>query len=343
MEDTSKELVEFQPAGTFAQPVELKERLMLLAEGVRVIKALLVSGEDYMSIPTGGGKKSKPFLTKAGGEKLASIYGYRPRFVKTKEIDHPGNISQGLPPNWMFEYECELLRMGDNEVVGHGAGSCSSIESKYQWRWVTEDRLSAQEAQALKENVSTLATREIQRGKGRNAYTIKQYRILNPEIWDLRNTILKMAMKRAFMGAVLQATRLSSGFALEHDTMSSGNPDPRGELSDEQFDKLRGWTKKYNAIETMFKGRKRREITLSDFFEAEDLAQEFDARSEEPVIDANSREQLNEALRRYPELKAKLSKKKLTEIPVSEYESVMEEALSLDAEKAQRKEETGAE
>jgi hypothetical protein len=68
-------------------------------------------------------------------------------------------------------------------VLGSGMGSCSTMETKYRYRW---------------------------KGEGRN-----KARTENPDIADVYNTCLKMGVKRAQIAATLTVTGASDIFAPE--------------------------------------------------------------------------------------------------------------------------------
>ena len=76
----------------------------------------------------------------------------------------------------LFDYEIKCTLSRDGFRVATGLGSCSSFEGKYRWR-----------------------------GRGES-------RVENDDIATLKNTILKMAKKRAKVDATLSATRSSGMF-----------------------------------------------------------------------------------------------------------------------------------
>lgn len=82
-----------------------------------------------------------------------------------------------------FVIKGRLIHRNTGETVGTGVGSCSSLETKYRYRWVSADELGRQGLKT--EGLKT-------RGKGENT----RYRITNPEWDELQNTIFKMACKR---------------------------------------------------------------------------------------------------------------------------------------------------
>lgn len=155
-------------------------------------KDLLQRGVDYGVIPG----TDKPTLLKPGAERLCSALGLAPVFetldkVERWDIEHP-----------LFHYSitCRLIQIETGRTVATGSGSCNSMETKYRWRWLWENQIREQ-------GISTegLVTRRTKNGK-------LQYRVPNDEVFNLVNTIQKMACKRALIAAVLIGANASEFF-----------------------------------------------------------------------------------------------------------------------------------
>jgi len=97
--------------------------------------------------------------------------------------DHKILYSQETEEIITFQIQANLISRQTGNLVATGIGSCSTMESKYGYRWVENPEDYGYKRDEL--------TRR-RRGK---------YRIPNPEIADLGNTILKMATKRAEVDA----------------------------------------------------------------------------------------------------------------------------------------------
>lgn len=97
--------------------------------------------------------------------------------------DHKILYSQETNEIITFQIQANLISRQTDNVVGTGIGSCSTMETKYGFRWVESPEDYGYKREEL--------TRR-RRGK---------YRIPNPEVSDLGNTILKMATKRAEIDA----------------------------------------------------------------------------------------------------------------------------------------------
>ena len=76
---------------------------------------------------------------------------------------------------------------------------------------------------AIKNNTARKITKTSKSGKEMDAWEINEsvthYRVPNPEVVGLKNTIMKMAQKRAFVGAVLIATGASEFFTQDIEDM----------------------------------------------------------------------------------------------------------------------------
>ena len=121
----------------------------------------------------------KPSLLKPGAEKLMQLFGLGSRVSLTfKEIDHNGNFA-------MFVYKAEVYHLRTGVVICECEGSANSKEKKWATRpeWVD----------GVKKTVET-------------------------PIYDVLNTLMKMAQKRAEVGCVVKATGASDFFTQDIDS-----------------------------------------------------------------------------------------------------------------------------
>jgi hypothetical protein len=158
------------------------------------VQSVMVNGQDYGTIPG----TDKPTLLKNGADKLLMVYGYAPTF---SIIDKVEDWEKGF---FRYVVKCTVVSKRTGHVVADGTGECNSRESKYGDRWVFENQIPEgmdKEALQSRTNVSKKTGRP---------YT--QYKVPNPEIFNLVNTVLKMAEKRALVAATLHATAASDLF-----------------------------------------------------------------------------------------------------------------------------------
>lgn len=156
-----------------------------------VVQKTLKKGHDFGEVPG----TSKPTLLKPGGEKICMLFGLNPEyeFLQTTE-DYDKEF-------FSYNIRCTLFR--NRQPVAQGVGSCNSKEKKY--RFV---------------NVDTIPETYVgQSEEYTDKYGRVRYKINNPDICSLVNTILKMAKKRAFIDAVLQVASLSEVFTQDIEDM----------------------------------------------------------------------------------------------------------------------------
>ena len=170
-------------------------------------------GGDFGALPGAGAKK---VLLKSGADKLCEIYGLYDDYEIVARVE---DWDRGL---FDFELRCVLKSRRDDSIVGTGLGSCSSFESKYRWRlaqricpscgataiikgraeygggWVCFDKKGGCKAK-FDDTDRRITAQEIGR-------------VENPDIIDTKNTVLKMAKKRAKIDAVIGVTRSSGLF-----------------------------------------------------------------------------------------------------------------------------------
>ncbi len=171
-------------------------------------------GGDYGVIPSAGKKK---VLLKSGADKLCDVYGLADTYTVLTQTN---DFESGL-----FEYtlECRLQSKVDDSFVGSGLGSCSSFEAKYRYRGGGRKCPTCDKA-------DTIIKGKAEYGGGWICFTKKGGcgakfkngdaaiesqevgRVENPDIIDTRNTVLKMAKKRAKIDAVIGVTRSSGIF-----------------------------------------------------------------------------------------------------------------------------------
>lgn len=212
---------------------DFERNLAMLAKGVeraaRIKRAIMVENEDYGLIPG----TNKPSLLKPGAEKLALAYGLTGSF--SHEIKYgDGDVA---PPLTVVVDSYLHLGGSDGPVVAQGMGMASSWEKRYRWRkggrvcpdcsksgviftkgrggqwWHPSD---AKPDGGCGANFAADDTRLVNQEIGD---------IENPDPYELGNTLLKMAEKRAYVDAVLRATA-SSGLFTQDMEADEGDGQP---------------------------------------------------------------------------------------------------------------------
>lgn len=130
----------------------------------------------------------KPSLFKPGAEKLNKVFGLGARFVQTdREVDRQGNYAA-------YTYKCEIYHLKTGKVVAECEGMCNSHEKKYKERAIYE---------------------------WKNKKKVKVGAEPTP-IADIQNTLMKMAQKRAMVGATILATGASDFFTQDMEDYDDG-------------------------------------------------------------------------------------------------------------------------
>jgi hypothetical protein len=168
-----------------SSPAEAQRRIQELQAFVKIN---MVLNQDY-GIITG---TPKPSLWQPGAQKLCELYGLAHDFL---DIETVQVWDQGF---FAYRKRCVLTLRRNGVFVGAGIGSCNSREDRYAWRWMDSKKIPS--------NIEKkgLVSREGKYGT--------QYRVPNPDIYSLVNTIEKMAAKRALVHAVIGVTRSAAIF-----------------------------------------------------------------------------------------------------------------------------------
>jgi len=198
----------------FAIPMHEAHRRMAALK--RFVFGELQEGVDYGMIP---GTHTRS-LWQPGAQKLSFIFGFYPLFVEQKSIE---DYEKGL---FMYRYKCQLLQKGSDILMGEAIATCSSMETKYRFRWVDVTR---NRAEAEKLMMATPGDYRFKRDRNGRESNVLLQRIENPDIMDMQNTVCRMAQKRSYVAACVQATRAADIFSydLSSDDEDTENRPPR--------------------------------------------------------------------------------------------------------------------
>lgn len=157
---------------------------------------------DYGVIPG----TQKPSLHKPGAEKLCELYGYAIIIAKT---DVERDLQTGF---YRAEITIRLVHKKTGQIVAEGIGEANVYESKYRYRLVHEWDLPKGV------DKDSLVSKEFRSESGA---VYKKYRVENTDLFDLWNSVLKIAKKRALVDAALSATRSSGIFSQDDDALDT--------------------------------------------------------------------------------------------------------------------------
>jgi hypothetical protein len=150
---------------------------------VNFVKTQMQDGTDYGLIP---GVKEK-CLFKPGAERLATLFNYS---VSVDCVERQADYDKGF---FAFTYKA-IVRDCVGRPMAECEGHCNSKEKKYAYRWVNERYATPAEKQAAINNKNG------------------SLQVPNDDIYSIVNTLMKMAQKRAVVGAVILACNASSFF-----------------------------------------------------------------------------------------------------------------------------------
>lgn len=184
---------------------EVIERTRKIRE---VMEAVMKPNVHYGVIPG----TSKPTMYQPGADVLAVTFRIAPTIAHVEDLCAHDEVR--------YRVLVRGVHQVTDEMLAEGTGSCSSNEEKYRWRKPVCDA-------EWEETDSDRRRNKWAKGQGGKAYQTKQIRT-SPV--DVENTVLKMAVKRAKIAMILNATAASDVFSQDLEDLSD---ELRESLSDE--------------------------------------------------------------------------------------------------------------
>lgn len=199
---------------------ELKARANMVTE---IKRQIMKNGTHFGVIPGCG---DKPTLLKNGAELLCMAFKLAPE--AKVEIADLGNGHRE------YTVTTTLVSIATGTPIATGLGSCSTMESKYRYRNVSDFELTGQPIPAdAKERKQEYRRQGYGMKKVDGAWEWVRFKdsakAENPDIADQYNTVLKMASKRSLVDATLKATGGSCEFTQDIEDMA-----PQGGFADYQ-------------------------------------------------------------------------------------------------------------
>lgn len=189
----------------------------------RAMENVMKDGTHYGKIPG----TPKPTLYQPGAQVLALTFKLRPSFEVTKTLlsgDHRE-----------VDVKTTITDAG-GAFIGHGVGSCSTMESKYRYRkadgnweatgqpvpktyWALKNPVEQKRAivMIMDDSSGNFGVRNIAKPGEKKDWQIVRYLEAgavkeNENLADVWNTVLKMAKKRSYVDAILNCTAASDVF-----------------------------------------------------------------------------------------------------------------------------------
>lgn len=251
---TEQQALIVKSASQFMPAMEIADAIARRNAITQFVKSVMVEGTDFGVIPG----TDKPTLLKAGAEKLNTLFGLSSHFqITEKETDWSG-ANHGGEPFFYFVYRCQLYR-GDLLIAeADGSCNSMEKKYRYRWLPAHEakrlginldvtlsqggrasefdfaiDKAETsgkygkpaeywkQYKDAIQTGTATRIKKKIKDGSERDAWEIDStiYRVPNPDIPDVVNTIQKMAQKRSLVAATLLAVNASEFFTQDVEDM----------------------------------------------------------------------------------------------------------------------------
>lgn len=195
-----------------------------------LMKRAMTPNVDYGTIP---GTNSKPTLLKPGAEKLCVLFRFAPKLETKKHFHTDGHMT--------VECTCQILDMQGN-FLGEASAMCSTKEAKYAYRRsnrkcpncgaeaILKSKFPPRDDPSAAPGWYCFAKKG---GCGKNfdagdhdITSQSEGRVPNEDLADSFNTVVRIAEKRALLGAVRLVTGSSGMFDEEIPGQTERDPDP---------------------------------------------------------------------------------------------------------------------
>jgi|GEM_PF-2373174 len=221
-----KALSVHSPTGLLVPVASLEELKAAYDAKQAFVKALMVDGTDYGTIP---GTGSRPTLLKPGAEKIAKLYGVRVAFHLVDYTEDWLGDDHGGEPFFYYRYRCDWVK--DGELIASSEASCNSWEEKYRYRTAKPICPTCGEGLRKSKNDGGYYCWIKMGGCGAtfgpDVIVGQQLgKIPNPNPADIVNTIQKMGQKRSMVSNALIVGDMSDIFTQDlEDLPTGGSPD----------------------------------------------------------------------------------------------------------------------
>jgi nitrite reductase/ring-hydroxylating ferredoxin subunit len=217
--ESTSALAKVEQPGELAQSSELSvEDIVSRVKKVHAVqREVMKEGVHFGKIPG----VTKDCLLKPGAEILGMVFRLDPQFEVTERIRDGAHLT--------LEVKCTLFHIPTGARLGSGMGSCSTHESRYAYRKGERACPSCGKATIIKGKeeygggwicFAKKGGCGAKFGDKDTAITSQQTgRVENEDLADQHNTVLKMAIKRAHVAAILFVTCASEIFTQDVEDM----------------------------------------------------------------------------------------------------------------------------
>lgn len=227
--DDAREIVQVHTGGVMLQGYE--DQAVRNIETIRHLHSRVMrEGIDYGVIPGAGGK---PTLLKPGAETLLATFGLSALKAEIQAIP----IEHHIIGHVEYLVTIDIVNRATGEKVGFGTGSASTMESKHRWRKGERACPNCGAAAIIKGKAEYGGGWLCWKNKGGCNSKFQDGdqaiegqsadRSENTDPADQRNTVLKMAKKRALVDAALTTCAASGIFTQDVEDMPEFQQQPR--------------------------------------------------------------------------------------------------------------------
>jgi hypothetical protein len=209
-----------------SQPLTSSQVLAGLNAIRGVMKECMVEKQDYGTVPGCG---PKPGLFQPGAQKLSMMFQLNPEVREEIITDYPG-FNRGYRLT---------VRVTNGMKFADGVGECSTLESKYRYRQAEKVCPSCGKTAIIKgkEEYGGGWVCFVKKGgcgekwsdgtEQANAFEAMASRVENENPPDCWNTVRKMAFKRAFVHAIINATNTSELWSQDLEDLAANGMAPQ--------------------------------------------------------------------------------------------------------------------
>jgi len=211
----SKEVIEYAKSQELSI-TDVKNQVVKIGQ---LMSEIMQKDQHYGTIPGA----EKPSLYKAGAEKINFLFRIGTGDLEITKLDLPNGHRE-------ITVKTPMIHIPTNNIICYGIGSCSTMESKYRYRNVSDYEITGQK---IPDDAKAKKSEYRKKGYGMKKvdgawewvkYTSTQ-KEENPDIADVYNTVLKMAAKRSYVDGTIKASAASDFFTQDIEDFVDEEPE----------------------------------------------------------------------------------------------------------------------
>jgi hypothetical protein len=213
----SREVVEYAKSQELSI-TDVKNQVVKIQQ---LMSEVLQEGQHYGTIPGA----DKPSLWKPGAEKINFLFRIGTGNLEITKLDLPNGHRE-------ITVKTPMKHIPKDTIICYGIGSCSTMESKYRYRNVSDYEITGQK---IPDDAKAKKSEYRKKGYGMKKvdgswewvkYTSTQ-KEENLDIADVYNTVLKMAAKRSYVDGTIKASAASDFFTQDIEDFVDEEPETK--------------------------------------------------------------------------------------------------------------------